>query len=150
MDIIGGLRLRKADLSDLRLLYEWRNDPECVCNSATGKQVEWSEHQRWFASIQKGCNAEIFILETEHTPLGQVRLNLEEHYGVISYSIAKEYRRQRLGREILIRIEEEAKKQGIQELRAEVKKDNTASRKLFLELDYEEVLNGDMILYRKR
>lgn len=147
---IQGLRLRKAEFVDAKQLFEWKNDSECVRNSITRKLVEWEEHCAWFASVMQRDDVEIFILETDDMPLGRVRLDLEDEYGVISYSIAREYRGRQLGREILTLVEEKALQMGLKELRAVVQRYNLPSRKLFLQLGYTEDLQGNSVLYNKR
>lgn len=147
---INGLRLRKAERSDDRQLYEWKNDAECVQNSLTGRNVTWEEHQAWFFAVQQRSDVKIFILEADEGSLGQIRLNIENECGVISYSIAQEYRGRQLGKELLNLAENEARQMGLKELRAMVQRYNLSSRKLFLQLGYEEILQENSMLYCKK
>ena len=131
------LSLRPVLSSDCELLFKWKNDP-IVRNSAFNTQiVRKEEHESWFSCAIKNSEIKIFILEADGVPVGQVRLNRNGNVGTIDYSIDEHYRGKGLGKKIISLVENEMKKTGfVSVLKAEVKKDNISSQKVFEHLEY--------------
>lgn len=125
--------LRKALFSDLDLLYEWANDKVVRSNSFNSEPISYKTHQSWFNRMMKDESVYQFILMDDNTPIGQIRLKVDDAEAEIGYSIAKEFRGRGYGREILRLIVDEVntKFPEIKKLVAKVKPDNAASKKLF-------------------
>ena len=141
--------LRNAQEQDAKRLYEWKNDELCIWNSMSGCGVTWQEHQLWFKRILKSRTSRLFIMETNGIAAGQLRLDWDGDGAVISYSIAKEFRGQHLGKEILRLAERAAPILHIYKLKAVVLKHNVRSRNLFLKLGYHETEMIDAFYYEK-
>lgn len=129
-----GLRLRKAQKEDARLLWEWANDPVVRANSFASEPIPWETHVVWFAKKldQDGCV--LLIAEDQKgTPLGQIRFDASrdgEMY--VNLSVAKEQRGQGLAA-LLIEtgVEEAFGRPGCNRIHALVKPENAASLKAF-------------------
>src|SRR5262245_37067142 len=68
--------LRPAEPSDIRSLFEWRNDPLIVSVSSSGQGVSWEEHERWFSSVLGSSEHLLYIVNSHHAvPVGMVRLD---------------------------------------------------------------------------
>lgn len=48
--------LRPILESDLKQLYEWRNDPEIMARTRQHKNLEWKEHVEWFKNLDTDKN----------------------------------------------------------------------------------------------
>lgn len=144
------LTLRPVSLSDCELLFNWKNDPAVRKSALNTAIVLKEEHESWFSAAIKNPDVQIFILESEGIPLGQIRLNREGIVGRIDYCIAEEYRGKGLGKKIILLIEEDVKKTGfVSVLKAEVKKDNLFSQKVFESLDYARSEDENCFVYTK-
>lgn len=135
---MSNLSLRPAATFDLQLLFNWKNDTtvrECAFNT---NLVTLEEHTKWFYAALKNSDIRIYILEDNGKPLGQVRINITDSIGLIDYSIDERFRCKGFGKKIIALLEEECKKTSIVSvLKAEVKKKNIASQKVFESLGYE-------------
>lgn len=141
--------LRKAVESDLETTFRWANDEEVRKNSFHSEMISLEEHTRWFLGKIKDSDTDYFIYGTKEVAIGQVRLDYHGTGGVISYSIDQAYRRQGHGDRMLRLVEKEVKehRKNITFLEAEVKQSNSASKKRFEKLGYEE---EHIIRYRKK
>lgn len=127
------VKLRKATLDDMDILYLWVNDPVVRNNSFNVESVSYKNHQKWFKRIMNDNAVYQFILIDDKTPVGQIRLNVDGDEAEIGYSIAREYRGKGFGRAILQLIVDEVRTNlpNIKKLVAKVKPDNTVSNSLF-------------------
>jgi len=66
--------IRKARWTDKDLLFSWRNLPEIVALSASGKSVEYKEHLNWFKNYLDRCGL-MFIIKNKNEPVGQLRFD---------------------------------------------------------------------------
>ena len=134
------LYLRAADITDMDLLFQWANDSTVRANAFSTAQIPYENHVEWFTAKLKDTDTYIYICMKEDIPIGQVRLDVEGNKAVIDYSISSEQRGHRYGKQMLQLVEAEVQQHlpQIQFFVAEVKKDNTASKKAFLANDFEE------------
>lgn len=141
-------RLRKATEADKERLFLWANDRQVRKASFQSEEIAWEEHVAWFDRMMHDEDVCQFIYEQEGIPVGQIRLNLEKRAARISYSIAKEHRGKGNAKRMLNCLEREVRNSypEIQELIADVKCENLASRSVFEQLNYGE----NKIQYRKR
>ena len=140
-------QLRKATEADRKLLFDWANDAVVRANSFQTAPIAWETHVAWFEKLIEDEKSLQFIYECDGVPAGQVRLKLEDEAGVISYSVAAEWRGQGVAKRMLAALEELVKKEypQIHAFDAEVKSENVASKKIFKNLDYQE----SVLIYRK-
>ena len=141
-------RLRKVKPEDIMLIYRWANDDEVRQNSFNSNLISFEEHKKWFLSKLNDSDCYFYIFENDHTPVGQIRVDVDGQTGCISYSIAKEFRSHGYGRKMLKALENTIRVEHlpIKILEAEVKKDNQASQKKFEEAGYEKL---ELIRYKK-
>lgn len=103
------MRLRPATLDDAERLREWRNDPETVAASLTGRAVEPEEHQAWLELVIDHPGDRLLIVEDGGEPVGQVRLQRHESGEVeVHIGLARDVRGRGLGRAALDLAWEEA------------------------------------------
>ncbi len=69
------ISLRPVNLSDKKMLFEWRNTPFLIQLGSSGKVVTWEEHGRWFHDIFEKKSTILFIIERGAIPVGQVRFD---------------------------------------------------------------------------
>lgn len=131
--------LRKADATDVDLLFEWANEPEVRKNSFNSELIDYSVHTKWFNKVLSSDNIEQFILMDDDTAVGQIRININEDEAEISYSIGAKFRGKGYGKKIVKELEEQIKTSypKIKKLIARVKPSNIASKRVFESEDYE-------------
>lgn len=151
-DISDYLTFRKADRSDMQLVFDWANEEETRKQSFHTKPITWEEHVSWFEKSLNSDDRYLFICMHGDTPVGLYRIDrVEEAIGEISYSIDKKYRHRGYALEMLKGGENCLKKNRIivWDLLARVKKDNEASRHLFKVLGFKETEEEDCFVYTK-
>ena len=141
--------LRKAQIEDAGILYQWKNDKLCIQNSLSGYEVKWEEHILWLRRTLKNSKSKLYIMEWGGAAVGQLRLDEDNEGAMISYSIANEFRGQHLGKKLLQLAEKEACLLNIKMLKAVVLKHNIRSQKLFSQLGYTEKTVENMLYYEK-
>lgn len=131
--------LRNATKEDVDLLYKWTNDPVVRNNSFNTEPIPYNNHVSWFNRIMADPSVLLYILMDDDTPVGQIRLSVDEKEAEIGYSIASEFRGKGYGHIILQLVANEIRKNHfeIERLVAKVKPDNIASNKLFIAEGYE-------------
>ena len=90
----SGLKLRRANQSDCRLLWEWANDPAVRAASFQSQSIPWRQHSDWFAQKLGSNQSIIYIGEDESgTPVGQFRLDWNSgREAQVDVSVAREKR----------------------------------------------------------
>ena len=142
--------LRPVQESDVQLLFDGRNDELVRKNSFSEDRIIFETHKTWFASVLKNPEVFFYVLEADENPIGQIRLNKSGNSGVISYSIAEEYRAQGYGKLILQLVENECvQKNFADSLIGYVKKSNVASQIIFKSLGYSESDESSFYRYEK-
>lgn len=144
------LFLRKAVEEDARLLLDWRNESSVRQNSFSTDIIEYEQHVKWFRSKLADDNEKLLILMRVETPLGQIRLSNDGHEVEISYSIDNRYRGLGYGK-IMIRLAENVlrKENYYGKVVGLVKRENEASKKVFLSLGYSETEEDGFFRYEK-
>lgn len=153
------LRLRKAKLKDAKKLFEWRNEEETRKNSFSSKPVCWEDHLKWLEKKLSDENCYFYILEDGVKEIGTIRLDVDPEtcLAEISYNIESSCRGKGYGKKLLFLAEQKIKEQNkadlvrIETLGGNVKPENKASAKCFLENGYK-VIKQDVsqIVYRKK
>jgi spore coat polysaccharide biosynthesis predicted glycosyltransferase SpsG/RimJ/RimL family protein N-acetyltransferase len=97
------LRLRRVRPDDVRLLWEWANDPEVRAASFSSVPISWATHVAWFTEKLGGGKsvprASVLLIAEDDTttPIGQIRFDARDDGGwEVDVSIAKEARGQGL------------------------------------------------------
>jgi len=115
------------------LYYEWANEEEVRKNSFNTDKIPYETHVKWFFNKLRSEQSHLFVGYIESLPVGQIRIDVEDKVGIISYSIAKEWRGKGLGTLFLQEIPSILEKDGIQVeiLSGSVQPQNIASQKAF-------------------
>lgn len=142
------LTLKNVCENDRDLLFQWVNDKQCRANSFHSAAVSYAEHCAWFAEKLNDNMCQMYIYYVDETPMGQIRIDLKNGEGYISYSVANEYRGQGHGFNMLKLVESKLQN-GISRLIGFVKYDNIASQRIFSKSNYVEVRKKDYIKYYK-
>jgi UDP-2,4-diacetamido-2,4,6-trideoxy-beta-L-altropyranose hydrolase len=127
------LRLRLVRESDLRLLFEWVEDPVARAASFHSAAISWEEHARWFAERLQDQHSVIYIGENAvEEPVGVVRFQIKDDSAVLSVNVAKESRGKGWGRELIaFSTRSLVRTRAVRRVDAFVKPDNRASVHLF-------------------
>ncbi|MBQ9871119.1 MAG: GNAT family N-acetyltransferase [Eubacterium sp.] len=125
--------LRRVQMEDMDLIYEWANDPVTRANSFQKETIPYEVHQQWFQGVMRDPEVILYILMDEQIPVGQIRIRVEGDTGEISYSIAPEHRGKGYGRKLLSLAEESIRRDAasVKKLIARVKPENAVSGYLF-------------------
>ncbi|HEY6470616.1 MAG TPA: GNAT family N-acetyltransferase [Candidatus Dormibacteraeota bacterium] len=91
------LTLRAAASGDEALLLGWRNDPEAIRFSVSRLGVTPGEHATWLARRLADPGTHLWVAEERGTPVGQVRVDVEDGTGTVSIAIAPGQRGRGLG-----------------------------------------------------
>ncbi len=119
-------QLRVARLSDAEKLFRWRNDPATRAASHSSAELRWDEHLRWLDETLLNQDRQLLVAEDDTGPVGTIRLDREDRVWVLSWTVAPDRRGSGIGSEIVAAIVDIA----TEPLRAEIKIDNVASRRI--------------------
>ena len=131
--------LRRVKETDMKLLFDWRNNELVRKNSFCMDPVEWNEHVKWFNTTLVKSSVLFFILICKEQEVGQIRIDLElDNTAIINYSIAEKYRGVGYGKQILHLAETELYERFKNKymLKALVKENNISSQVAFERLGY--------------
>lgn len=147
----SGIYLRKANMDDMDLLFRWANDDSVRENAFNTHKINCNEHEKWFLEKLTSDKSVIYICIYGQTPIGQVRLDIDDGDGLISYSIDSAYRLQGHGSVLLSLLEVTVKNDfpSIKGLTARVKKTNIASLRVFEKLLYQRDEKDEYIEFKK-
>lgn len=139
------LHLRPATPADVRLLFEWANDPEVRAVSFDPGVIAWPGHERWFQAKLTSPQAVLLIAETsERQPVGVARFEIADGVATISLSIDAAFRGGGYGRQLIGKSSQQIlDRPDVRAVRAFIKPGNTASSRAFLAAGYcEESASG--------
>lgn len=106
--------MRKAQLDDLMLYYEWANDSEVRQFAVNSESIPLETHQNWFQNKISSDQSFLYVFLKDNQAIGQIRFDRsEDNCYEITYSVDLTRRRTGLA-EIIMRM-------GIVELSKEVK-----------------------------
>jgi len=140
--------LREVEMADCDLLFDWANDFEVRKNSFQSNTIPYEKHIEWFKEKLEDTDCEIFLCIAEGKEIGLARIEYIGKEGMISYSVAKEYRGMGYGQRMLLLVEEKAVRRA-DWLTGYVKPENIASQCVFERLGYVKEWVGDRLVYRK-
>lgn len=138
MDLEREIVLRTAKETDTLLYFNWANDAEVRNNAMSTAPIPLNNHIAWFTSRLKNKQTALYVFERKGKPIGQVRLDKSNNEATIDYSIDKNYRGKGFGeiilKQALLKYRKDNPKLSIF---AFVKKNNTASNHVFLNLNFQ-------------
>ena len=128
--------LVSAEICHSEIIWEWRNDPITRKMFVNGEKISWEEHCSWYEKVLLDNCRKLYLGEEGGIPIGLVRFDKydnEEYVFEVSINISPASRRKGFGKQLLTngirRLHKEVK--NCKFIRAEVKKDNESSNKLF-------------------
>ena len=127
LNIKSDFILRPATLDDCVLFFEWVNDEDVRRHSFHTEKIEWQHHKKWFHNKMNSQQSKLFVLSKNNIPIGQCRLDKEQEFWLIDYSIDKKYRGKSYGNIIVQMLIEK----DYSPIKAIVKKNNIGSVKVF-------------------
>jgi RimJ/RimL family protein N-acetyltransferase len=124
--------LRAAREDDVSLIRTWRNDPDAIRFSVSGRPVSDAEHARWFAATLDDPYRRLWVAEEKDVAVGQVRIDLEGDGGIFSIAVAPTARGRGIAQEMLrLALAEIAQQRLAKMLTAVTHPDNLASIRAF-------------------
>lgn len=145
------LNLREVRESDIDLLFLWRNDLEVRTNSLRAQEVSWEDHERWFYGVVRNKISPAYILETGVLPVGQLRFEIANDVGTLTYSVDRDFRGRGYGKFMITRAKSMSGRLGLKQLLAKVKATNEVSRRVFEQCGFtRSVEEGEFITYQLR
>ncbi|WP_405275896.1 GNAT family N-acetyltransferase [Methanobrevibacter sp.] len=83
---------RPIQKEDCLKIFEIANDDEVRRSSFNSEKIPLEDHKNWFKNILNDDSVKFYVLEYEDDLIGQLRLDFDEKYPVISISLNKKYR----------------------------------------------------------
>ena len=83
---------RSIQKEDCLKIFEIANDDEVRRSSFNSEKIPLEDHKNWFKNILNDDSVKFYVLEYEGDLIGQLRLDFDEKYPVISISLNKKYR----------------------------------------------------------
>ena len=129
--------LVSAEICHSEMIWEWRNDPITRKMFVKIEKVSWEEHTSWYEKVLLDKCRKLYLGEEGGIPIGVVSFDKcddEEYVYEVSINISPTSRRKGFGKQLLtngiMRLLKEV--DNCKFIRAEVKKDNESSNKLFI------------------
>ncbi len=138
----SGLQLRPAGSGDVRLLWEWANDPTVRQYSHHPETIAWESHVRWYGVQLVSADTRFWILEKSGEPVGQIRYdkNCADNSAEINFLVDRNHRGHGYGTELIRRTRELACSElGVSRITAVTFVENTASARIFESLQFEQL-----------
>lgn len=131
--------LRKCDIGDCDLLYQWSNDKIVRQNAFNTSPIPYSDHVNWFGKSLESNTRFIFICMMDSIPVGMIRIDVDNTEATISYLVDQKHRGIGVGTHMLKLLQDIVANdyKNIEKLIGLVKKENTASCKAFEKVGYD-------------
>jgi len=135
------LRLRPAMAEDARLIFDWANDPGVRAVSFSSEPIVWENHLNWFQAKLSDANYHIWVAEdSEGTPIGQVRFEVEGPVATISISLDTAQRGKNRGSLLIwTACKKLFTESSVAEIHAYIKPDNQASIRAFEKAEFQKL-----------
>jgi UDP-2,4-diacetamido-2,4,6-trideoxy-beta-L-altropyranose hydrolase len=143
---------RAKNFTDCVDLFKLCNEKSVIKNSFNQKEIKFNDHVKWFKRKIKSGKTYIYIFSIKNLFIGQVRFDfLKKDLGLIDYSLEKNFRGRGWGKLMLAKaINVINKNKKIKTLKAEVKKTNLQSIKVFDSLFFSKDNNRNKIIFYKK
>jgi RimJ/RimL family protein N-acetyltransferase len=130
---------RPATPADARLFFDWRNDKLVAAQSFSSDPIEFDQHKNWFESKLADPDSHLYVFQSDDRDAGQVRFDQDNDSALISYSLDAGFRGKGLATPLLqCAIDTFCRENPVvRTLIAKVKKDNTASNRVFEKLEFD-------------
>ncbi|MBE6508523.1 MAG: GNAT family N-acetyltransferase [Methanobrevibacter sp.] len=131
---------RSIQKEDCLKIFEIANDDDVRKSSFNSEKIQLEDHKKWFNNILNDDSVKFHVLEYETDLIGQLRLDFDEKYPVISISLNKKYRGLGLSKILL----SEGLKLIDGKVVAYIKKDNVRSISFFKSMGFKK--EGDVVI----
>tara|TARA_B100000212_G_C27215528_1_gene464900 strand:- start:312 stop:776 length:465 start_codon:yes stop_codon:yes gene_type:complete len=118
------------------MIWEWRNDPITRQMFINSEKVSWEEHSSWFEKVLLDTCTKLYVGEARGIPVGVLRFDKcesEKYVYEVSINISPASRGKGFGKKLMTygikKLHKEVANCNL--IRAEVKKENQSSNKLF-------------------
>jgi RimJ/RimL family protein N-acetyltransferase len=142
------LQLRRAQPQDAEELFIWRNDTDARAMSLDQSEISWPTHFAWFMRKLSDADTLVYVLEVDHLPVGQIRFDFESQEAALSYGLDRLVRGRGWSSSLITAGMAEVARLRPVSVRAVVKAENEASRKVFTRLGWSESSANDHIVFR--
>jgi RimJ/RimL family protein N-acetyltransferase len=144
------LGLRQAELKDMDLFFHWRNEPTAREFSLSNASIPWNVHRAWFTRRIAEEECDLAVVEAGGLPVGQFRLDYAGSEAALSYSLDPVVRGRGWGKWLVAAAMRRASRR-VASVRAEVRFNNVASRRIFTGLGFSEGAESDgRVVFRRR
>jgi len=140
------LVIRKANIFDVAILLDWRNDETTRIGSVNSKRIDYQNHIVWLNEILDNTESVVYIAEDGEEQVGTVRVESHEFSSTLSWTIAPEHRGKGYGKQLVKQIADELDGK----LVALIKPENIASQSIAKHagLKFLETRDGLMFYFR--
>lgn len=127
------VKLRPAQKDDIKNIYEWRNAPAIRQFSHNNNEITFASHEEWCNKTFVSGERDLLIAELDGNALGVIRFDYEEKVAVISLYLVPENFGKGFGLVLLLAAQKwlQQNRPNIKTIKAEVKKENIPSCKIF-------------------
>lgn len=132
------IEIRLANSADSKNIYSWRNHPTIRKHSGSSNEIEWVEHEKWFANKCGQFHHPILIGHIQKQPIGVVRFDIRENVADVSIYRVPDSGHQGIGKNLLCKAEDWLKLNHPQvvAVHAWVLQENERSKRLFEKSHY--------------
>lgn len=132
------IEIRIANAIDSKNIFSWRNHQTIRNHSLSPNEIEWSEHEKWFANRCGQTNHPILIGHIEGQDIGVVRFDIRENFADVSIYRVPESGHHGAGHKLLCEAEAWLKLNHphVVAVHALVLQENERSKKLFEKSHY--------------
>lgn len=135
------LRLTRAVDADAYALWLWANDPDTRRAAFDRAEIAWEPHRAWLREQLADSRTVVLIGYADDRPVGSIRFDTKDAWATarLSYVVASEARGAGYGRALVERgVELLRSEHPSTTIRAEVRRDNEASLRVFRRLAWRE------------
>jgi UDP-2,4-diacetamido-2,4,6-trideoxy-beta-L-altropyranose hydrolase len=146
------IEIRLANEADSKNIYSWRNHPLIRKHSGSASEIEWAEHEKWFANRCGQPHHPILIGHIKNQPIGVVRFDIRENFADVSIYRVPNSGHQGIGKNLLCEAEAWLKINHpyVVAVHAWVLQENDRSKKLFEKSQYVKHADSAQIEYVKQ
>lgn len=143
---VTGVTLRPARPEDSHRVWTWRNDPETRQASLDSTMIPLHLHEVWFRESLRRTDRRIYIVLTDETESGVVRLDVSGREAEVSIHLDPRWRGRGVGTLALRALTDHAfGSLGLELLVARVKAGNVVSRAVFRAAGFLVDHEGDVV-----
>jgi RimJ/RimL family protein N-acetyltransferase len=143
------LLLRKVEEKDIKLLFDWANDPHTRANSLNSEEIVWDEHKSWFlGKLSNPEDNKLYLVEDAGVEVGLIRFEKRDLWKV-GIVISSGFRGKGFGAKCLELGVLEFRKESRGPIYAEIKRENVGSIKIFEKNNFKLKEEREVLLYKR-